>query len=224
PSGRCLALINFDDKDLDRALIILPNANGSANFNATDEDYFRESQWIHMTSFVDLSPLQAQKELIRSLPHSVKISFDPGIIYCRMGLTSLETILLSSEILFVTREELVQLTGLDELNAAVRILLGHGVRTIVLKMGPEGIMAFEPNGQWFQKPIPPKRVVDRTGAGDVAAAGFLAGRILSLSTADCLQLGATAASQSIQDYGRSSYPDKQFLKNFLANLNKNVNL
>jgi ribokinase len=224
PSGRCLALIDYKDPNRDRALIIVPNANGLADFEASDSQYFSESSWVHMTSFVDLKPLDAQKRLIGTLPESVRVSFDPGVVYCRMGARALETILLGSEILFVTTEELFMMTGLVDLNKAVSILLGHGVKTVVVKMGPEGIMAFESNKQFFQKPIVAARIVDRTGAGDVAAAGFLAGRILELSITDCLQLGAAAASYSIQDYGRSSYPDRQFLKNFLANLNKNVYL
>jgi ribokinase len=224
PSGRCLALINSEDLNRDRALIILPNANELADFDASDNQYFCESSWIHMTSFVDLRPLESQNRLIKTLPETVRVSFDPGALYCAMGAKALETILSRSEILFVTREELSAITGLDDLNRAVLITLELGIRTVVVKMGPKGIIAFESNGQWFQEPILTAQVVDRTGAGDVVAAGFLAGRILGLSITDCLQLAAAAASYSIQDYGRSSYPDRQFLKKFLANQNKNVYL
>jgi sugar/nucleoside kinase (ribokinase family) len=58
---------------------------------------------------------------------------------------------------------------------------------------------------------PPPFIKDRTGAGDVAAAGFLAGRLRNLDITECLRLSSEAASRSLMGYGRSSYPDKDFL-------------
>jgi hypothetical protein len=47
----------------------------------------------------------------------------------------------------------------------------------------------------------------------VAAAGYIAGRLLGFDTAGCLLTAAMAASKSIEGYGRSSYPDRDFLNN-----------
>jgi sugar/nucleoside kinase (ribokinase family) len=43
--------------------------------------------------------------------------------------------------------------------------------------------------------------VDTTGAGDLFAAGFLAGQAKGKSLEDSLRLGAIAASEVIQHYG-----------------------
>jgi len=48
---------------------------------------------------------------------------------------------------------------------------------------------------------PIERLVDTTGAGDLFAAGFLAGQALGRSLQDSLRLGAIAASEVIQHYG-----------------------
>ncbi len=64
----------------------------------------------------------------------------------------------------------------------------------------------------------PREIRDRTGAGDVAAAGFLAGAIESVGLEASLELAAIVASKSIEGYGRSSYPDKAFFEKSLSSL------
>lgn len=216
PSGRCLALINLEDSNRDRALVILPNANSLVDANSLDMNYFRQSDWVHLTSFVSPEPLEAQKRLIEDLSPRTRVSFDPGVVYCRLGIKALEPIIARSDVLFVTEEELKLLTGIHETAESISLLLTIGAKIVVVKMGPLGLKAFQTDQSWFQEAIPPAAIVDRTGAGDVAAAGFLAGMILLLPIADCLTLAAAAASRSIEGYGRSTYPDNEFLKIFLA--------
>ncbi|MCX5873460.1 MAG: carbohydrate kinase family protein [Deltaproteobacteria bacterium] len=216
PSGRCLALINPEDSNRDRALVILPNANSLADSNSLNMNYFHQSDWVHLTSFVSPQPLEAQKQLLQDLSPSIKVSFDPGVVYCRLGIKALKPIIARSDVLFVTEEELKLLTSIHETEESISGLLTIGAKIIVLKMGPLGLKAFQADRSWFQETIPPAGIVDRTGAGDVAAAGFLAGMISSLTIANCLALAAWAASRSIEGYGRSTYPDNEFLKIFLA--------
>ena len=72
------------------------------------------------------------------------------------------------------------------------------------------ITAFDQTGSYHQPAIPPRRVVDRTGAGDVAAAGFLAGIIRGMGVKESLKTSAAAAAKSIEGYGRAAYPDQRF--------------
>ena len=112
--------------------------------------------------------------------------------------------------MFITQEELETLTSLPVMEAAVHFLFEVGVKTIIVKLGPQGIMAFEPGRSVYQPAVAPCEIEDRTGAGDVAAAGFLAGTIESLGVEASLELAAIMASKSIEGYGRRSYPDKPF--------------
>ncbi len=77
---------------------------------------------------------------------------------------------------------------------AAAIIANIGVRVIVLKMGVNGLEAFHENASVFQPAIPAVMVRDRTGAGDVAAAGFLAVLIKNLTLERSLELAALAAS------------------------------
>ncbi len=87
---------------------------------------------------------------------------------------------------------------------------------VIVKLGPEGLMAFAPGKSVYQAAVVPREVRDRTGAGDVAAAGFLAGTIKSVGLEASLQLAAIMASKSIEGYGRSSYPDNAFFQEALS--------
>ena len=56
-----------------------------------------------------------------------------------------------------------------------------------------------------------ERLVDTTGAGDLFAAGFLAGQARGKSLKDSLRLGAIAAAEVIQHYGARPEKDLKAL-------------
>ncbi len=211
-AGRCLALIDSEDPARDRALVILPNANDMAGSDGMDPDYFRQARWVHLTSFVSPNPLAAQIELVESLKGQMRISFDPGVVYVALGIQALAPLIGSSDILFVTIEEIKMLTGEKTVEVGAAHLMKMGAQTVVVKLGAEGIMGFQHDMAVFQPAISPTALVDRTGAGDVAAAGFLAGNLKGLAFEKCLALAAAAAAKSIEGYGRRTYPDKAFLE------------
>jgi ribokinase len=62
----------------------------------------------------------------------------------------------------------------------------------------------------------PAEVVDVTGAGDLFAAGFLAGMIEGVGLESAGRLAAWAASRGIAGIGRSTYPDAAAWRQRLA--------
>ena len=216
PSGRCLALLDHDDPERDRALVIFPNANDMAGGADLEGGFFLQAKWVHLTSFVSPGPLQAQIELVERIAGRVRVSFDPGAVYVSKGMAALTRLLAKSDVVFTSVEELHELCGTDDTSAAVSGLVDLGVEIVVVKMGADGIDAYT-HGEHFHCPaLPPAGIVDRTGAGDVAAAGFLAGMMVSAPVEKCLELAATAASRSIEGYGRTSYPDASLFGTVMA--------
>lgn len=216
PSGRCLAVIDREDSTRDRGLVILPNANDMAGSDDPELAFFSRFAWVHLTSFVAPGPLEAQIKLVRALPRNINVSFDPGAVYVPLGLDVLGPIISRAAILFVAREELVALTDESVMERGVARILEIGTRMVVVKMGSRGMRAFTRTESFRQEAIPPRQITDRTGAGDVAAAGLLAGILSSLDLSASLELAARAASASIEGYGRSAYPDRAFLARFLS--------
>jgi sugar/nucleoside kinase (ribokinase family) len=211
-AGRCLALIDTEDLSKDRVLLILPNANDMAGSEGLDTEYFLTASWLHLTSFVARDPLDAQIKLAERVHGKVRISFDPGAIYSCLGMIALERILRKTDMLFSSAEELEKLTSISDIENAVAALMNLGISTVVVKMGEKGLTVFSRDRVVFQPAIPASTVRDRTGAGDVAAAGFLAGTLMSLSIEECAELAAIAASKSVEGFGRNAYPDRSVLE------------
>jgi sugar/nucleoside kinase (ribokinase family) len=207
-TGACVSLI----AEQDRSLILMPNANDELTVTQDDMEYANGFSIVHLSSFVSDSALKEQIRLVRSLDSDVLVSFDPGEIYARKGLDSIHPIIERSAVMFVNENELRNITGQKGMGGAAD-LMRMGPRTIVLKMGAAGSTVFSGGANHF---IPSKRVkvVDKTGAGDVYASGFLAGVLRGWSAEDCAEFATQAAARSIGSAGREGYPDARMLERF----------
>ena len=203
-SGLCIVLL---DKRKDRSIIILPNANDSLSYSEIDIDYINKAKFLHITSLLGKVPFEAQKIIAQKT--KAKISFDPGEPHVKRGLKELSPILKSSFIVFPSQEEVRMLTGKDYKNGA-REMLNYGIKIVACTRGDKGSYILSKNEE-IELPSEEAEVVDTTGAGDVYAAGFLAGLLKGYTLFKCAKLATKAAAQSIKDYGRRSYPDKRIL-------------
>lgn len=207
-SGMCISLL----KEKDRSLIVLPNSNDMFSYTEDDISYLNSARFIHMTSFVGDLAFEAQKRLFGMIDEGVDVSFSPGELYARRGLKSVRNMIARSRLLFVNERELMLLTGKTGIDGC-RVLLDIGPKVIICTSGEEGSLILSKNEELL---IPPKRtvVVDKTGAGDVYAAGFLAGYLDGSTLEQCGRMASTVAALSIASFGRDGYPDKRFMKTF----------
>jgi sugar/nucleoside kinase (ribokinase family) len=104
------------------------------------------------------------------------------------------------DILFGNEDEVRHLTGCADLAQCLAELTKH-VRTAVITRGPHGAVAVERGERAEITAAPVDRIVDTTGAGDLFAAGFLAGRCRGRSLKACLETGAIAAAEVISHFG-----------------------
>ena len=104
------------------------------------------------------------------------------------------------DILFANEVEILQLADAAELDAAVAAI-AHMVATLVVTRSEQGALAVSGGERAVVAAEPIERLVDTTGAGDLFAAGFLAGEARGLGLERSLKLGAIAAAEVIQHYG-----------------------
>jgi len=199
-SGMCIVLL---DESGDRSNIILPNSNDTLSYDEVDVDYIKNARFLHLSSFVGDVPFDAQKRVAQAIP-SDNISFDPGELYARRGLKALLPIIKNTFIIFPTDREIKLMTGKDY-KAGARELLENGVAVVACKRGEEGSYILSEDEE-FDMPTERVTVVDKTGAGDVYAAGFLAGLLSGSCLRDCASIATRAACLSITGYGRGRYP------------------
>lgn len=104
------------------------------------------------------------------------------------------------DILFANENELLSLEEIQDFDAAVAALSAR-VPTLVVTRSEKGAIAVQ-NGVRAEVPAEPiDQVIDTTGAGDLFAAGFLAGQARGRSLADSLTMGAICAAEVISHVG-----------------------
>lgn len=114
------------------------------------------------------------------------------------------------DILFANEAEITEMADTEDFDAAVAAFAGK-VPTLVVTRSEKGAIAVR-GSERAQVPAEPiKRLVDTTGAGDLFAAGFLAGEARGLGLEKSLKLGAIAAAEVIQHYGARPETDLKVL-------------
>jgi sugar/nucleoside kinase (ribokinase family) len=114
------------------------------------------------------------------------------------------------DILFANEAEAASMVMVNDVEEAIA-RLAEFVPTLVVTRSESGATAIS-NGRRADVPAAPiDRLVDTTGAGDLFAAGFLAGEARGLGLEASLRLGAIAAAEVIQHYGARPEQDLKAL-------------
>ena len=104
------------------------------------------------------------------------------------------------DILFANEAEIMSLAEHDSAEEAA-LAVAAVVPSVVVTRSEKGAFALS-KGEHFSIPAEPIRaLVDTTGAGDLFAAGYLAGEALDAGTDRSLRIGAICAAEVIQHYG-----------------------
>jgi sugar/nucleoside kinase (ribokinase family) len=104
------------------------------------------------------------------------------------------------DILFANENELLSLEESDDFEAAVASLSAR-VPLLVVTRSEQGAIAIKDGERSAVAAEPIEQVVDTTGAGDLFAAGFLAGQARGRSLEDSLTMGAICAAEVIGHVG-----------------------
>lgn len=210
-NGRSGTVMGFIDRRGNRALYVDPGANDTLNFNEIPQEYAFQTKFLHLTSFVGEKPFTAQKKLLQMLPETVKVSFDPGVLYSKLGLAKLKQIIKRTFVLLPNACEVALLTDETDYRAGAQILLGEGVRIVAVKLGGKGCYVTDGKRNCVIDSFKVK-AVDTTGAGDAFNAGFLYGLINGKSLLDCGRIANLVASKCVTKVGaRTGLPRLQDL-------------
>lgn len=91
----------------------------------------------------------------------------------------------------------------------------YGVKTVVLKMGAEGVFASS-EGKTYRVGTIAAEVIDTLGGGDNFVAGFITGIVDGLSLEEALYFGSATAAIAISQYGANgAVKSKQQVQDYL---------
>ena len=104
------------------------------------------------------------------------------------------------DILFANELEIASLQRNEDFESAVAASAAK-VPLLVVTRGEHGAIALQDGERFEVSAQPVERLVDTTGAGDLFAAGVLAGLTQGRAIGECLTMGAICAAEIISHYG-----------------------
>jgi sugar/nucleoside kinase (ribokinase family) len=175
-------------------------ANGSFGPDDVPPAEIEAATHLHLGGPEFMGGEAAAPLLARAREHGVVTSADvlapgePGLLeWIAPALSELDYLL-------PNREQVLALTGANQLEDGCRELLERGVGCVATTCGAEGVVLVDAQGA---EAVPAFEVeaVDTTGCGDAFSAGFLRGLALGRERRDAAVLGCAAAALVVQGLG-----------------------
>jgi sugar/nucleoside kinase (ribokinase family) len=208
-SGRAYILV---DSEGERTILVAPHTNDQLQEENIPLEVMAGSAFIHVTSFAGEGPLEAQRHILQRLAGQLRVCFDPGELYSRRGREALTDILDQTETLLVAEREW-ELLGGD-----LRRHAEWAPPVVLVKRGTRGTRMLTPVRYLDFSPYVPEGLVDTVGAGDVLAAGYIAGLFQGLNLPQAVRLASSMAAYALGGAGRERYPDRRVMDAVLSSL------
>jgi len=213
PTARSLVLVT---PDAQRTMNTFLGAAQNLTVEALDEEQVRRAGILYLEGYLwdPATPRAAMERAIDVAREAGnKVAFTLSDSFCverhRDGFNAL----IDSgrlDILFANEAEIVSLTGAADFEAAVASAAKR-VPLLVVTRHEHGAVAVRGEERAQVPAEPVEQVIDTTGAGDLFAAGFLAGLSQERPLRDCLRIGAIAAAEVISHYGARPEADLKAL-------------
>lgn len=161
------------------------------------------TKWIYLTSLGQ--KWEKAYQLVETFAKSkvAKLAFNPGTLQLLAGYQKIKNMLAISDILFVNKEEAQEIitsydgTKIDNIEELLKKLQTLGPKIPIITDGENGSFAVNEKGEFFTQAIVKTTIVEKTGAGDAYASGFLAAIISNLPIQTAMKWGTLNASATM---------------------------
>ena len=213
PTARCLILVT---PDAQRTMNTYLGASQYLPARALDRDRIASAAILYLEGYLwdPEEPREAMRTAIEcARAAGRKVAFTLSDAFCISRHRADFRALIEGgliDILFANEAEILSLNETEDFEAAVAATAGK-VPLLVVTRSEKGALAIT-GGERFEVPAEPvARIVDTTGAGDLFAAGFLAGQAQGRGVHASLTMGAIAAAEVISHYGARPEADLKAL-------------
>jgi len=203
PTGRCLILVTPDGQRTMNTFLGASHALAEADIREADVAaagilYLEGYQWDPP------APRAAMRKAIGWARRAQrKVAFALSDVWCVEGHRAEFRAMLAEgaiDLLFANEREAMALFQTGGIDATVAAAEG-AAPVVVITRSEHGAVVLAGPTRHAIPPAPAARVIDTTGAGDLFAAGFLAGVAQGRPFDDCARLGAVCAAEIISHWG-----------------------
>ncbi len=203
PTGQCLIIVT---PDAQRTMSTFLGSCQEVDDVDIDEDMVKAAQIVYFEGYLwdppaPIRAIRKAKAIARAA--GGKVSLTLSDVFCVQGHRAdfLEMMQAGGiDILFANENEAKSLFRTDSVETAIEGLSAI-VPLAVVTRSAKGAVVVNGSGREDVPIVPAARVLDTTGAGDLFAAGFLAGYTQGRGLRDCAVMGTIAAAEVIEHYG-----------------------
>jgi len=197
--------IVLDSKENNRTILTYKGINKDLKFSEIKKSKIK-TKWLYLSSLSGDS-FESQKKIAKDLnSKGVKIAFNPSSYLIKEK--NLKEILKICEVLVLNKDEAKLLTKSKNILEGLHKL---GPKIVVVTDKNNKIKAYDGRKTYELKPHKIK-VVERTGAGDAFASGFVAGQIVGKTIEESLKLGLEESESVIKYFGAKNNLIRRKLK------------
>jgi ribokinase len=193
--------IILDSMEHERTILTYKGASEHLKFNEMNRNALN-TKWFYFSSLAEDS-FQTQKKLAKiAKKKGIKIALNPSSYQAEKGAEYIKDILEVTEILILNKEEAQMLIKKNIVGKELlKELIKLGVKIACVTDGPNGNIVYDGEKFYNSNVHNEIKCVERTGAGDAFAAGFVAGIIKNKGIEFSIQLGSANSESVIQYIG-----------------------
>lgn len=166
-----------------------------------------DTKWIYLGS-LGKKWKHVYSDIVRLVQEKkIHLAFNPGGAQFKEGKDSFVGVLEVTDVLFVNKQEAQTITNHPHEDSAehlLKALHGLGPKTVVITDGKNGAFCMSQTGIMYHIGIFPCDIVEKTGAGDAFATGFLSGILDGRTIQDALVFGTVNSASTIGKIGGES--------------------
>lgn len=210
-TGRCTVLITPDGE---RSMSTYLGVSEELGPDDIDEEAMAGADWLYLEGyrFDGASSVAAFDKAIKATKGAsgrVAVTLSDSFCVERHREAFRRLIADHTDLLFANEHEAMALYQTSDLDEALTRVT-EDVPLAAITVGPKGAWIVSRNRR-IHVPTQPTKVVDATGAGDLFAAGFLAGMCQGRDLPDCGEMGCIAAGEIIGHIGARPATDLKAL-------------
>ena len=212
PTGQCLIVVS---PDAQRTMSTYLGSCQELDETDIDAAAVRAAKAVYLEGYLWDPPgciraLDKAIDIARAAERTV--AFTLSDVFCVSGHAAEFRDMLGTRIdlLFANENEATALFGVSSVDAAIAELATR-VPVAVVTLGANGAVVVKGDERHHVPVHPATRVLDTTGAGDLFAAGFLAGYTRGRPLPDCAVMGTVAAAEVISHFGARPEADLKAL-------------